>query len=171
MKQNEKRKNNLDERQEQILLQVEHRGCWLAFWGLLIALMVQFVMGRDFTYMAGEWIVFMVLAVYLVGACAKRGIWDRHFKPDGKTNLIFSAVSAIVFGGVMFAKCYRNFPDKPIGSIASGVFTTGFVFVIVFATLSVMAGIVTKRQKNLDAEPLDVEADADNLTDANDLRR
>ena len=47
MKQNEKRKNNLDERQEQMLLQVEHRGCWLAFWGLLIALMVQFIMGRD----------------------------------------------------------------------------------------------------------------------------
>ena len=169
MKQNEKRKNNLDERQEQMLLQVEHRGCWLAFWGLLIALMVQFILGRDFNYMAGEWILFMVLAVYLVGGCAKRGIWDRYFKPDEKTNLIFAAVSALVFGGVMFAKVYRNYPDKPIGSIASGVFTAGFTFVIVFATLSVMAGIVTKRQKDLDAEPLDAEEDAEH--NLNDPRR
>lgn len=165
MKQNKKRKNNLDERQEQMLLQVEQRGCWLAFWGLLIALMVQFVLERDFTYMAGEWIVFMMLAVYLAGACVKRGIWDRHFKPDVKTNLAFSAVAAIVYGGVMFVKVYHNYPDKLIGSIASGVFSAGYLFLMVFASLSVMAVSVRKKQKDLEAEPLDEEIEADNLND------
>ena len=36
-----KRKNNLDEMQEQELLKIEHNGCWLAFWGLLISMIVQ----------------------------------------------------------------------------------------------------------------------------------
>ena len=157
MKQNEKRKNNLDERQEQMLLQVEHRGCWLAFWGLLIALTVQFVMGSDFANMAGEWIVFMVLAVYLGVACARRGIWDRKFKPDTKTNLAFSAVAAVAYGGVMFVKVYHNFPDKIVGSIASGVFSAGYMFVIIFLTMSIVAKGITKKQKDLNAEPLESE--------------
>ena len=33
------KKSNLDERQEQGLLKIEHNGCWLAFWGLLIAML------------------------------------------------------------------------------------------------------------------------------------
>ena len=44
-----KRTNNLDERQEQVLLRIEHNGCWLAFWGLLAALIAeQFIFGFDF---------------------------------------------------------------------------------------------------------------------------
>ena len=31
-----KMKSNLDERQELKLLKIEHNGCWIAFWGLLI---------------------------------------------------------------------------------------------------------------------------------------
>ena len=34
------RKNNLDEQQEQKLLKIKSRGFWLAFWGLLIGLVV-----------------------------------------------------------------------------------------------------------------------------------
>ena len=159
MKQYEKRKSNLDERQEQQLLEVEHRGCWLAFWGLLIALMAQQIMGSDVVQMAGEWIVFMLLAGYLVIACAKRGIWDRYLKPDIKTNLFFSAGASILFGAVMFATIYHMNPEYIIVSIAAGVFTAGFLFVIMFVTLSIMAKIVINRQKNLDAEPEEDDLD------------
>ena len=38
-----KKKNNLDEMQEQKLLKIEHNGCWLAFWGLFIVLIAQFI--------------------------------------------------------------------------------------------------------------------------------
>ena len=37
------KKNNLDERQEQTLLHIEKNGCWIAFWGLLAALMIQMI--------------------------------------------------------------------------------------------------------------------------------
>ncbi len=90
-------KSNLDERQEQRLLRIERNGCWLAFWGLLIAMGVQMVMskGEDVGRVAGEWIVFMVLACYMVWACMKEGIWDRRMKPDWKTNLIASLLAGV----------------------------------------------------------------------------
>ena len=49
-----KEKNRLDEMQEQKMLQIEHNGCWLAFWGLGIVLIVQRCLGVDFRYVAGD---------------------------------------------------------------------------------------------------------------------
>ena len=52
------RKSNLDERQEQVLLGIEHNGCWLAFWGLLVSILAQEVIfGGEAKYIAGEWFV------------------------------------------------------------------------------------------------------------------
>lgn len=49
-----KQKNRLDEMQEQKLLQIEHTGCWLAFYGMFAAIFVQiFLYGRDFERVAG----------------------------------------------------------------------------------------------------------------------
>lgn len=42
-----KMKNNLDERQELELLRIEHNGCWLAFLGLLIVMLIQLLTGND----------------------------------------------------------------------------------------------------------------------------
>ena len=69
-----KQRNNLDEQQEQKLLKIEHTGCWLAFWGLWAAVVVELILfGKEgFGRIAGEWIVFMVLALYLGLACIKK---------------------------------------------------------------------------------------------------
>ena len=55
-----KMKNNLDEMQEQELLKIEHNGCWLAFWGLLVTMIVElFVFGSEEIgrIIIGAWIV------------------------------------------------------------------------------------------------------------------
>ena len=110
------RKSNLDERQEQALLKIEHNGCWLAFWGLLIAMVVQLIVyGFDMKLLAGEWIVFMALCLYIWSSCLKQGIWDRQLKPDRKTNLLASLVAGLAFGALMFFSNWKNFPDKPLG--------------------------------------------------------
>ena len=58
-----KMKSNLDERQELKLLKIEHNGCWIAFWGLLIVMAIQMIVGNDsIKNLAGEWAVFMSLA-------------------------------------------------------------------------------------------------------------
>ena len=67
-----KKLNQLDEMQEQELLKIEHNGCWLAFWMLLAAVIVQSIFfNADLRMLAGEWIIFMVLAFYLAGACIR----------------------------------------------------------------------------------------------------
>ena len=104
-------KNNLDEMQEQELLKIEHNGCWLAFWGLLFAMIIQsFALGNmDFKTLAGEWIVFMVLALYLAFACVRRGIWDRKLAMNAKTNLISLLLPFIYIGmGVYSLKKQRG---------------------------------------------------------------
>ena len=93
-----RKKSNLDEMQEQELLKVEHNGCWIAFWGLLAAIIIQSILfgSQDCKTLAGEGIVFIVLSIYIAVACVRRGIWDRRFQMNAKTNLILSAAAALV---------------------------------------------------------------------------
>ncbi len=153
-----KMKSNLDERQEQELLKIEHNGCWLAFWGLLIAIVVQQIFyGSDFRYIAGEWIVFMFLCVYIASACMKKGIWDRRLKPDLKTNFFISLIAGAVFGVVMFTGVFMRFENKLAGAAAAGVISGVFVFAMCFIVLSLMAGSFKKRQQKLEEEPEEEE--------------
>ena len=84
-----RKKSNLDEMQEEKLLKVEHNGCWLAFWGLLAVMIIQGIAfgNKDFRTLAGEWIVFMALAVYLAVSCVRLGIWDRRLRMNAKRTL------------------------------------------------------------------------------------
>ena len=151
-----KRKNNLDEMQEQELLKIEHNGCWLAFWGLLIAMIVQsFAFGNmDFKTLAGEWIVFMVLALYLAFACVRRGIWDRKLAMNIKTNLIVSAVAGIVMGIFNAVMVFRNY-HNPVGTAVAAGIVAVITFIICFAVLTVMMKQTQKRKAAMEAEPAD----------------
>ena len=71
--------------QEIKLRGIERNGCWFAFWALLAAMMIQLVLGAEVKQMAGEWIVFMCLALYIGIACMRAGIWDRHI--PGQSDL------------------------------------------------------------------------------------
>ena len=115
-----KEKNNLDERQELKLLKIEHNGCWFAFWGLLAAMLIQMFLGNGSPKnLAGEWIVFMCLAIYLSAACMKNGIWDRKLKPNFKTNAIASVIAGTALGVIWFVISYQNYHNF-IGSIMTG---------------------------------------------------
>ena len=127
------KKNNLDERQEQKLLQIEHNGCWMAFWMLLASLFVQemiFGIG-EWKYVAGEWIVFMCLALYLCISCIKNGIWDRRLAPDGKTNFFASIVAAAV--SALFAFQLHN------NGFEGGEALVPLVFMLIIATVVVQS--------------------------------
>ena len=140
------KKNNLDERQEQKLLQIEHNGCWMAFWMLLASLFVQqmiFGIG-EWKYVAGEWIVFMCLALYLCISCIKNGIWDRRLAPDGKTNFFASIAAAVVFGVVFAAINYANFHSAEAAGW-TWVILTILLFIILFAALSFCTVLFKRR--------------------------
>ena len=154
-----KRKSNLDEMQEMELLKIEHNGCWLAFWGLLAAMVIQsFINGTiDFRPVAGEWIVFMVLALYLGIACARKGIWDRHLKMNVKTNAVCSAAAGLALGAFNAVMIYRTHPTKPVGSVAAGIFIAGLCFFICFGVLTISMKQTRKRQAKMEEEPEDAD--------------
>lgn len=152
------KKSNLDERQEQIMLQIEHVGCWIAYWGLLISILVQEIVYRgDFRYVLAEWIVFMVLCIYVLAGCIRNGLWDRHIKPTVKNNVIASLIAGGVLFLFTFIMVYRNFPEKPVGAVAAGLFSGALVFVLCLIALSMAKRATEKKQAELEKE----EPDAD----------
>lgn len=144
-----KRKNNLDEMQEQKLLKIERNGVWFAFWGLCIAIIIQTIMGKEFSYIIGEWIVFLCLAIYIAISCLKNGIWDRRLKANTKTNIIISLIGGIILGLVYFVSSYINY-NKLMGSIATGIFMFISTSVMVFIGLTATLMIYKKRVKKLE---------------------
>lgn len=154
MRRNEK--SNLDERQEQILLQIEHRGCWFAFWGLLAVLAVEaLIFHMEPKAVAGEWIIFMCLALYLSYACMKNKIWDRRLKPDFKTNLSVSAIAAVAVGAIMAIGVWINNPDKPLGALAAGIMIAFFIFVPCILLLTISASKLKKDIQREEAEEME----------------
>ena len=144
------KKNNLDEMQEQALLKIEHNGCWLAFWGLLVVMAVQMVMRVPGRQMLGEWIVFMVLALYIVIACLRKGIWDRHLKANRKTNLIVSLLAAVATG--ILVTLSNPYLSEPLDYVLVAGLTGGFTFVLCFAALSVCTKLYRNRRNKLEKE-------------------
>lgn len=145
------KKSNLDEMQEQALLRIEHTGCCLVFWGLLAAMAVQAVMGAGIRELAGEWIVFMVFALYLVIGCLHHGIWDQKLKPNAKTNFIVSLLAGIAVGIFMAAVYFRNVQEW-LDLVLITVIPALFTFVLCFGALTVCAALYKKRREKLDQE-------------------
>ena len=146
-------KNNLDERQEQTLLKIEHNSCWLAYWGLLIAIVVQIIAyGFDASRLAGEWMLFMVLSIYLSYACLKNGIWSRSLKPNAKTNLLVSMLAAVLFGVVSAVGVCSHFEAEPLDYLIVFVGCTLVTFVLCYLALAVTARAYKKEQAKLEAE-------------------
>ena len=145
------KKSNLDEMQEQALLRIEHIGCWLAFWGLLAAMAIQGVMGAGIRELAGEWIVFMGLCLYMVISCLRHGIWDRKLKPNAKTNLVVSLLAGIAVGGFVAAVYFRN-AQEWLDLVLIAAIPAVFTFVLCFAALTACAALYKKRRETLDQE-------------------
>ena len=147
-----KTKSNLDERQELKLLRIEHNGCWLAFWGLLLVILIQILSGNgDIRNIGGEWAVFMCLAFYILVSCIRNGIWDRKLKPNFKTNIIVSSIAAIVMGIFWFVLSYKNY-HKLEGSIAVGVFMFVLVEILCLLALMISSKMYKKRLQKLEED-------------------
>ena len=144
------KKNNLDEMQEQELLKIEHNGCCLAFWGLLVVMAVQMVMRVPGRQMLGEWIVFMALSLYIVIACLRKGIWDRHLKANRKTNLIISLLAGAAAGILITVS--NPYLSEPLDYVLVAGISGGFTFLLCFAALSISMKLYTKRREKLEQE-------------------
>ncbi|MGC6177489.1 DUF6773 family protein [Lacrimispora sp. 38-1] len=160
-----RKKNNLDEMQEQKLLKIEHYGFWFVYWGLLAAILLQVTLAADvknlFHNIAGEWLVFMFVSIYMLIACLINGIWDRKLKPNLKTNIILSLLSGTLCGVIFFVSSYYKY-GKLAGAAATGIFIFVQIFVLSIAALTFCVFIYKKRVRKLETEG---EAAADDNED------
>lgn len=158
-----KMKNNLDEMQEQKLLKIEHNGCWFAFWGLLAALVIQaFIFGaEEWRCMAGEWVVFMCLALYIGIDCMRNGIWDRRLSPTPAVNLVASLIAGVAIWIINSVLTYKRYPVLS-AAVASGAFSGIFGAVICFLTLMGCTSLYKKRLEKLEKEAEHGEDDNEN---------
>lgn len=138
-------KNNLDEMQEQKLLKIEHTGVWIAFWGLFAVLSVQTILGAPLAQLAGEYVVFMALSIYLVVRCFQEGIWDRHLRPDAKTNFLISLIAGIVTGGIVATINVVQYGFDGSTTLVTAGITALFTIVVCFAALSIGSAAFKRR--------------------------
>ena len=152
-------KNNLDERQEAALQKSESKGFWLAYWLLLIIMLAEMVVNatrfaKEIPLVAGEWIVFMILCVYMIVSCSKNNIWDRRLQPTFKTNFLISLLAGIVVGMVCFVMVYLASARIDISLIGAGI---GFVATAVLCLLTLMIFASAYKKKKAKLEQQDNE--------------
>ena len=144
------KKSNLDEMQEQALLKIEHNGCWLAFWGLLAAMGVEGLLGMPFKAILGEWVVFMVLALYLSIDCLRHGLWDRKLNANWQTNLVVSVIAGICVG--IFSMVINPYLEELLDYVLVFALCGSFTFLLCFVALSWCSKLYKKRREKLDQE-------------------
>lgn len=105
------KRDNLDEMQKQTLLKIESRGFCLLWVLLLAALIIESLLGFTPREMAAEWFIFMLGCAYAVISDLRAGIWDRHLKPNTKTNAVVSVVggaAVLVWGAYQVCRIWRG---------------------------------------------------------------
>ena len=141
------KKNQLDEMQEQTMLSIEARGFWLLWAGLLLAILVQIILGTPNSQWVGEFVVFMAGCIYTMIECIRNGLWDRHISANTTTNVV-GALSACVVVTVVTGLAYGYWLIALIPGVITGI--------LCFVLLQVCMHVAEKRRKELD-NPKDEE--------------
>lgn len=148
------KKNVVDERERMEMYKVEHYMFWFVFWALLVSIFGQLVFLRaSFGQVAGEWIVFMLMAVGTVIGEFKGGHYDYVSRPGWRSYLAYSAggsgavVILILLNGVM-----RGYYDSVGDAVLVAVISGGVMFVILYASLAAGGQIIKRRRKKLEEE-------------------
>ena len=144
------KKSNLDEMQEQELLKIEHYGCWMAYWGLLAAMVIQMIMRVPGVQILGEWIIFVIMSLYICIACMRKGIWDRRLKANWKTNLVISLLAAVAVAVLVVLS--NPYLSEPLDYALTAGLTGGFTFVLCFIALTIGMKLYKKRTDKLEQE-------------------
>lgn len=145
-------KNNLDERQEQKMLHIEHNGCWLAFYSLGAVILVQMLTHHGgLENLFGELTVMALLCLYILVDCLRNGLWDRQLKADAHTNLRVSLIAGGGLGliyGVANMLHYHEWQSALLTAVLMFVSLT----VLCELVLSLVTALYHKRKQKLDEQ-------------------
>ncbi len=149
-------KTSFDERQEKQLLRIEHIGSAIGWWGLLTAIMVQWVLfGSDFSRLGGEIIVFIPLSLYLGVSPIAKGLRDRYWPASLCGKLLISLFFGVAAACLSAAAVWLR-PESAWNSTA-GMFLILLIsmFFVSFIFLSFLQKLTDHRANRLEKEPDD----------------
>ena len=141
--------NTLDEMQDQKMLKMEEYGCWILFWGLALAVVVQLLLGGSIRQVAGELIVLLVGGAYVLATSLKNCLWTRSATPTRKRNASVSIIPAAIIGVLNVIKLIQK---KDIGTndiLIAVAFAVG-TYIVCFVVLEVLRVLYEKRRSKLD---------------------
>lgn len=148
------KKSTLDEMQELKLLKLESRGFWIGFIGLFLVIAAQVVFcGRENMdrTLAGEFIVFLCMGIYLIAGCLRNGIWDRHLSTSPKVNIgisVFAAAVTALFNALISWRNYQDvFAALSVFAVCFLIFSAGLS-----VTLCVCSALYRRRRNRLEEE-------------------
>ncbi|MDD4850805.1 MAG: hypothetical protein PHO10_08940 [Gemmiger sp.] len=138
--------STLDEMQELKTLKIYRNGMIFTWLALMVAIVAQLLAGARLPQIAGEWLIFMAVDIYILGAMIKAGIWStrRKLKADWPTSLWASAiasVSTLAFGWATS------------GTLWGGLLTAAITLVLCLVCFAILLQVYKIRQKKLEQEP------------------
>lgn len=154
----------VDERQEMDLLKVEHYSFWLMFWLLGIEIVVQGIVLDGGDKILGEWIVFMVTAVFSVAGFIRKGVWSYQAKkvPGVKSYFLYSIIAGAVGGMIGFLGGLKRNAGNQRALLANAIGMATGIFMISFIAFLVLGTITKHREKKLEIEAMEDEEDEKN---------
>ncbi len=140
-------KSNLDEMKEKKIKTYESRNLWVLTWALLIVIIYQSVMGKDFDAIKGEVIVLLLSCVYMMYYSMKLNVWSSFFKPSLKSNLLLSLIGGFVGGVIAILRILLAGHEIILQYFLIPCATT---FILTFALLSFTSFFFIKKEKELE---------------------
>ena len=142
----------LDEMQQGKLLKIHSNGMNLCYIGLLAAILIQWLVKRDFSSIIGEGIIFFALVIYVACAYLYEGIWDSRLKPSMKTNLLVSLLPAAAVGILLFVRNILS--TKAQDTVAISVILLAMIaaYALCLLVLSMLLWLYKHRRNLLDEQ-------------------
>lgn len=156
-----KRKNRLDELQEQKMLHIEHNGYWIGYVGLAVVMLAQIIYyGPGCSdKIVGEFIIFLFLSANTLIGCIRHGVWDRQFAPTWRVNVCASLIAGVIGGIFNFFVTFFRYHTWQ-GCAAAGVVMGGNIFVCTLGCMSLALAAYKYRERKREQE-LEREEDDD----------
>ena len=144
--------SQLDEMQQAKLLKINSNGMNLCYIGLLAAILIQWLVKRDFSAIIGEVIVFFLLVFYITGASIYEGLWSSKVKPSIRSNLLISLIPAAAVGVLLVLRNALSADASTVLSAPVILLLMGIAYALCMAVLSALLCLYNRRRSVLDEQ-------------------
>ena len=144
--------SQLDEMQQAKLLKINSNGMNLCYIGLLAAILIQWLMKRDFSAIIGEVNVYFLLMLYITGASTYEGLWSSKVKPSIRSNLLISLIPAAAVGVLLVLRNALSADASTVLSAPVILLLMGIAYALCMAVLSALLCLYNRRRSVLDEQ-------------------